>query len=176
MSSATVAAVIAACAGLLGGMLAAFATRSTERLRAQNLIREKAAERRLSAIEAFILASHAWIDWLLYAEELGWADVEGKTDELSRRVRARDDAFRRLLLLASPSLHRWLIDVYMPAEYEVKRTYAFQVRRVGVVDADGTAARRAYTRLLRAELIGMGRADVADLRDPIGHGKLESRL
>ena len=58
----------------------------------------------MSSIEAFMLAATAWLDWLEYIEELGWKDIPDKDLELNRRVKARDEAYRRLLLLASGQL------------------------------------------------------------------------
>ncbi len=51
-----------------------------------------------------MLAATAWLDWLEYIEELGWKDIPDKDLELNRRVKARDEAYRRLLLLASGQL------------------------------------------------------------------------
>ncbi|GIG59669.1 hypothetical protein Lfu02_40410 [Longispora fulva] len=129
-------------------------------------LREKAEERSLGSIESFMLATHAWLDWLIYIEELGWSDVDGKMDELSRRVRQRNEAHRRLLLLASPPLYRWLVEIYGPVEYEVKRTYARQLRMVGTVDDEGMSARRAYGKLLRVDLVEIVRPEIQGLRDP----------
>jgi hypothetical protein len=121
VSSVTIAALIAAGSGLMGGLLAATATRSTERFRVSAALLEKAEERRLSSIEAFLLATTAWLDWLEYIEDLGWKDIPGKDIELNRRVKARDEAYRRLLLLASEQLRHWLVEVYTPVEFEVRR-------------------------------------------------------
>ena len=60
------AAVIAAVAAVVGGLLAAFATRSVERLRLRASLLEKAQERRLAGIEDFMLATSLWVDWLTY--------------------------------------------------------------------------------------------------------------
>ncbi|MGI3226044.1 hypothetical protein ACRJ4B_21390 [Streptomyces sp. GTA36] len=112
MENATMPAVIAAVAAVVGGLLTAFATRSVERLRLRASLLEKAQERRLAGIEDFMLATSLWVDWLTYIQERGW---EGKQEELNRRIRARDEAYRRLLLLASDELYRWLKDTYLPA-------------------------------------------------------------
>jgi hypothetical protein len=55
----------------------------------------------LSSIEAFMLATTAWLDWLKYIEDLGWEDIPGKDLEPNRRDKPRDEAYRRLLLLAA---------------------------------------------------------------------------
>ena len=78
MSNATVAALIAAGSGLMGGLLAAIATQSAERFRISAALVEKAEERRLSSIEGLMLAANAWLDWLKYIEDLGWNDIPGQ--------------------------------------------------------------------------------------------------
>jgi hypothetical protein len=166
VSSATIAALIAAGSGLIGGLLAATATRWAERYRISQALLEKAEERLLSSIEGFMLAATAWLDWLIYIEEQGWKDIPGKDIELNHRVKARDEAYRRLLLLASEQLHRWLVEVYTPVEHEVRRTYAHQLRRVGHIDDAGRAARNAYNQLLGKELVNVARLEVQGLRDP----------
>lgn len=151
---------------MMGGLLAAIATRSAERFRMRAALLEKAEERRLSSIEGFMLAATAWLDWLIYIEELGWKDAPDKAAELTRRVKARDEAYRRLVLLASEQLHRWLVEVYAPVEKEVRRTYAHQLRMVGKVSNDGKEARRAYEKLLGEDFIKVARPEVQALRDP----------
>jgi hypothetical protein len=158
------AAVIAAVAAVVGGLLAAFATRSVERLRLRASLLEKAQERRLAGIEDFMLATSLWVDWLTYIQETGW---EGKQEELNRRVRARDEAYRRLLLLASDELYRWLKDTYLPAEYLVRQTYVRQLRSGLEVDEQALAARRAFNSLLRDDLVDKVRPDIHKLRDPL---------
>jgi hypothetical protein len=101
VSNATIAALIAALSGLTGGILAATATRWAERYRISQALLDKAEERRLSSIEAFMLATTAWLDWLKYIEDLGWEDIPGKDLEPNRRDKPRDEAYRRLLLLAA---------------------------------------------------------------------------
>jgi hypothetical protein len=152
--------------GILGGLLAMYATRSTERSKAKAALAEKAEERRLSSIEGFMLAAHGWHDWLIYIEELGWNDIEGRVEELNRRVRARDDAYRRLQLLASEQLYRWLSEVYAPVEYELKRTYSRQLRMGHTPNESGIVARQAYGKLLRDDLVAIARPEVAGLRNP----------
>ncbi|WP_326729561.1 hypothetical protein [Streptomyces phaeochromogenes] len=158
------AAVIAAVAAVVGGLLTAFATRSVERLRLRASLLEKAQERRLAGIEDFMLATSLWVDWLTYIQERGW---EGKQEELNRRVRARDEAYRRLLLLASDELYRWLKDTYLPAEYLVRQTYVRQLRSGLEVDEQALAARRAFNSLLRDDLVDKVRPDIHKLRDPL---------
>jgi hypothetical protein len=65
-------ASIAALAGLVGGLLTAFATRGVERMRLQAGLREKAEERKLEAVQRFLVTASAWLDWLIYMEEQGW--------------------------------------------------------------------------------------------------------
>jgi hypothetical protein len=48
-----------------------------------------------------MLATTAWLDWLKYIEDLGWEDIPGKDLEPNRRDKPRDEAYRRLLLLAA---------------------------------------------------------------------------
>ncbi|MFE9625892.1 hypothetical protein [Streptomyces sp. NPDC006527] len=164
MESATMSAVIAAVAAVVGGLLTAFATRSVERLRLRASLVERAQERRLAGIEGFMLATSLWMDWLTYIQEAGWED---KQEELNRRVRARDEAYRRLLLLASDELYRWLKDTYLPAEYLVRRTYVRQLRSGVEVDEQALAARRAFNVMLRDDLVDMVRPDIHKLRDPL---------
>ncbi|MET9959223.1 hypothetical protein ABZ128_09060 [Streptomyces sp. NPDC006326] len=158
-------AVIAAVAAVVGGLLTAFATRSVERLRLRASLLEKAQERRLAGIEGFMLATSLWMDWLTYIQETGW---ENKQEELNRRVRARDEAYRRLLLLASDELYRWLKDHYLPAEHLVRRTYVRQLRSGVEVDEPALAARRAFNSMLRDDLVDMVRPEIHTLRNPLG--------
>jgi hypothetical protein len=134
MVGTTVAAIIAAAAAVLGGLLTAFATRSVERLRLRTSLVEKAEERRLASIEEFMLATTLWLDWIIYIHHTGWQD---KQEELNRRVRARDEAYRRLLLLASDDLYRWLKETYLPMEYQVRETYVRQLRHGGAGFREG---------------------------------------
>jgi hypothetical protein len=166
VSSATIAALIAAGSGLAGGLFAATAARSVERFRVSAALLEKAEERRLSSIEAFMLAATAWLDWLEYIEELGWKDISDKDLELNHRVKARDEAYRRLLLLASEQLRHWLIEVYTPVEREVRRTYSHQLRMVGQVDDIAKAAHHEYEKLLGDKFVEIARAEIQGLRDP----------
>jgi len=163
MTDGTTTAVIAASAAILGGLLAAFATRSVERMRLRAALLEKAEVRKLEAIEAFLLAVNAWLDWLIYMAEQPSAE---HFDELNRRVKNRDDTYRRLLLLSSDRLYGWLEGTYNPAEYELKRTYGHQVRWRGVPDESAQAVRRRFSQLVRTELMEMLRPEVAALREP----------
>ncbi|MFI8292068.1 hypothetical protein ACIGBL_23310 [Streptomyces sp. NPDC085614] len=164
MEAAMMPAVIAAVAAVVGGLLTAFATRSVERLRLRAGLLEKAQERRLTCIEGFMLATSLWMDWLVYIQESGW---EGKQEELNRRVRARDEAYRRLLLLASDDLYRWLKDAYLPAEHLVRQTYVRQLRSGVEVDRQALAARRAFNAMLRDDLVDLARPEIRKLRDPL---------
>jgi hypothetical protein len=166
VSNVTIAALIAAGSGLVGGLLAATAARSVERFRVSAALLEKAEERRLSSIEAFMLAATAWLDWLEYIEELGWKDIPDKDLELNRRVKARDEAYRRLLLLASEQLRHWLVEVYTPVEREVRRTYSDQLRMVGHIDDSAKAAHHEYKKLLGDKFVEIARAEIQGLRDP----------
>ncbi|MFF3885697.1 hypothetical protein [Streptomyces sp. NPDC001914] len=158
------AAVIAAVAAVVGGLLTAFATRSVERLRLRASLLEKAQERRLAGIEGFMLATSLWMDWLTYIQETGWAE---KQEELNRRVRARDEAYRRLLLLASDELYRWLKDTYLPAEHLVRQTYVRQLRSGAEINEQALAARRAFNAMLRDDLMDKVRPEIHKLRDPL---------
>ncbi|WP_181802483.1 hypothetical protein [Streptomyces shenzhenensis] len=158
-------AVIAAVAAVVGGLLTAFATRSVERLRLRASLLEKAQERRLAGIEGFMLATSLWMDWLTYIQEKGWED---KQEELNRRVRARDEAYRRMLLLASDEFYRWLKDTYLPAEHLVRQTYVRQLRNGLEVDEQALAARRAFNAMLRDDLVDKVRPEIQKLRDPLG--------
>ncbi|MEV4319927.1 hypothetical protein [Actinocrispum sp. NPDC049592] len=167
MVGTTVAALIAAAAAILGGVLTAFATRSVERLRQHAAMVEKAEERRLAAIETFILATTTWLDWLDYIRQDGWRD---KHDELSARVRVRDEAYRRLLLLAPDDLHQWLKTVYLPLELQVRETYVHELRADPEprVSEEALAVRREFSTFLRNELVDRMRPEVKRLRDPLG--------
>ncbi|MFC9794453.1 hypothetical protein [Streptomyces sp. NPDC057695] len=156
-------AVIAAVAAVVGGLLTAFATRSVERLRLRASLLEKAQERRLAGIEGFMLATSLWMDWLTYIQETGWTD---KQEELNVRVRARDEAYRRLLLLASDELYRWLKDTYLPAEHLVRQTYVRQLRSGMEIDVEALAARRKFNILLRDDLVDRVRPEIHRLREP----------
>ena len=125
---------------------------------------EKAAERRLAGIENFMLATTLWLDWIIYIHQTGWED---KQEELNRRVRARAEAYRRMLLLASDELHQWLKDTYLPTEYEVRRTYMHQLRHGLQIDEEASEARRALGALLRDDLVEMVRPEIRRLRDPL---------
>ena len=166
MSNATIAALIAALSGVTGGLLAATATRWAERYRISQALLDKAEERRLSSIEAFMLATTAWLDWLKYIEDQGWDDTPDKRLEHNRRDKARDEAYRRLLLLASEDLHHWLVTVYKPVELNARRKYADQLRMIGKPDEAGRAARNAYDQLLSEEFVTRARMEVQGLRDP----------
>jgi hypothetical protein len=146
--------------------LAATATRWAERYRISQALLDKAEERRLSSIEAFMLATTAWLDWLKYIEDLGWDDIPGKDLELNRRDKARDEAYRRLLLLASEELHHWLVEVYKPIEHNARNVYTDQLRKFGEPDDAGKAARDAYDQLLGKEFVTLARMEVQGLRDP----------
>jgi hypothetical protein len=166
VSNATIAALIAALSGLTGGILAATATRWAERYRISQALLDKAEERRLSSIEAFMLATTAWLDWLEYIEGQGWDDTPDKRVEYNRRDKARDEAYRRLLLLASDKLHHWLVEEYKPIELKARNVYADQLRKVGRPNAAGKAARKAYSQLLSKEFVTLARTEVQGLRDP----------
>jgi hypothetical protein len=159
------AAVIAAAAAVFGGLVTAFANRGIERLRLQASLVEKAQERRLATFERFLLAANAWIDWLIFLEDQGWTNESAP--ELNKRVKARDDAYRQLLLLADDSFYLWLTTTYLQAEYEVKRTYAQAVRRGLRPDEKGHAARREFSRVLREDIVTRMRPEIEALRDPV---------
>lgn len=160
----TLSAVIAAGAAVLGGLLTAFATRSVERLRLRASLLEKAEERRLAGIENFMLATTLWLDWIIYIHQTDW---ENKQEELNLRVRARDEAYRRLLLLASDDLYRWLKDTYLPMEHKVRQTYVHQLRHGQEVNEEALSARRSFGALLRDDLVEKVRPEIRRLRDPL---------
>ena len=164
-ANGTSAAVIAATAAVFGGLVAAFANRGVERLRLRAGLVEKAQERRLATLERFLLATNAWIDWLSFLEDQGWTNESAP--ELNKRVKARDDAYRQLLLLADDSFFAWLTTTYRDAEYEVKKTYARAVRNGIKPDENALAARREFSRLLREDVIDRMRPEVAALRNPV---------
>jgi hypothetical protein len=163
--TAVLAAFIAAIAAVGGALLGAYSIRSVELMRSRAALVEKAEERRLETIERFVLAVNAWVDWLIFMEDQG---SKSQYAELNARVKARDEAFRRLQLLASDGLYSWLKEVYMPLEYRLKKTYGYQVRWGRPPDEDAIATRREFTQLLREELINQLRPEVAALRDPVG--------
>jgi hypothetical protein len=146
--------------------LAGAATRSVERFRARAALREKAEERRLAAIEAFLLGAHNWHDWLVLIGELGWSEGDDRIKEMDRRIRQRDEAYRRLLLLSSPALYRWLTETYAPAERAVKETYVQQIRFESRLDDRAVQTRKAYAKLIGQDLVDVARADITGLRDP----------
>ncbi|MBK6011427.1 hypothetical protein [Streptomyces sp. MBT53] len=164
MNPSVVAALVGASAALLGAFVASIATRRVEILRLRANLIEKAEDRKLATLEGFLLAVNAWLDWLSYIEQDGW---EGNLDELNVRVRARDDAYRRLVLLASDDLHRWLIDVYNPQEYQLKATYVRRLRYGEPLNDRSRELRRSFSRLLRENLIIQFRPEIAALRDPL---------
>jgi hypothetical protein len=157
-------ALIAAAAAVAGGLLAAYATRSVEAMRVRAALVEKAQERRLASIERFLLAANAWLDWLTYMAEQPSQD---HYPELNRRVKERDDAYRQLILLASDRLHHWLINAYVPLEYELKRTYAYEVRYLKPVTEHARNLRIEFSRFLREDLIEQLRPEVEALRNPV---------
>lgn len=158
------AALIAAAAAVAGGLLTAYATRSVEAMRVRAALVEKAEERRLASIERFLLAVNAWLDWLTYIEEQPSQD---HYPELNRRVKERDDAYRELILLSSDRMHHWLVNVYAPLEYELKRTYAHDVRYLKPVAEGARNARIEFSRVLREDLIDQLRPEVEALRNPV---------
>lgn len=165
-ADATSSALIAAAAAVFGGLVTAFANRGVERLRLRAGLVEKAQERRLATLEEFLLAANAWVDWLIFIEDQGWE--EGTAAELNKRLKARDDAYRRLLLLSSEDFYAWLTTTYAKAEYDLKRTYAEAVRNGRAPNEQDLAARRDFTRLLREDVVNRMRPEVAALRSPVG--------
>jgi len=105
------------------------------------------------------------VDWLIFIEDQGWSAESAA--ELNKRVKARDDAHRRLLLLSSDEFFAWLTTAYAEAEYELKRTYASAVRDGRKPDGRGLAARRNFTRLLREDVVNRMRPEVVALRKPM---------
>ena len=168
MNTVLIAALIAAAAAVAGGLLTAYATRSVEAMRVRAALVEKAEERRLACIERFVLAVNAWLDWLTYLAEQPSQD---HYPELNRRVKERDDAYRQLILLSSDRLHHWLGNVYAPLEYELKRTYAHQVRYLETITGEARNTRVEFSRFLREDLIDQLRPEVEALRNPVKHAR-----
>jgi hypothetical protein len=164
MNSAVLAAVVAALAAVIGGLLAALSSRNVESMRVRAGLVEKAEERKLAAIEAFLLAVNAWVDWLTFIEE---QPSEDQFEELNRRVKVRDESYRHLVLLASDPLYGWLATVYNPAEYAFRATYGRQVRYLQSPDDQALGQRREFGKLLRVDLIQQLRPEVAALREPL---------
>ena len=90
---------------------------------------------------------------------------------MNRRVKERDDAYRELILLSSDRLHHWLVTVYAPLEYELKRTYAHDVRYLNPVTEEARNARIKFSRILREDLIDELRPEVEALRNPVKHAR-----
>jgi hypothetical protein len=157
-------ASIAALAGLAGGLLTAFATRGVERMRLQAGLREKAEERKLEAVQRFLVTASSWLDWLIYMEEQGW---QGKLDVQDIRSKERAEAYRQLLLVSSDRLYNWLVSVYQPAEYQLKAKYARRLRFGQNIRPEDKHVRQEYSRILRDEMINHFRPEVAALRDPV---------
>ena len=133
-------------------------------MRVRMALIEKAEERRLACIERFLLAVNAWLDWLTYLAERPSQD---NYPELNRRVKERDDAYRQLILLSSDRLHQWLVNVYAPLEYELKRTYAYEVRYLKPVTEEARHVRIEFSRFLREDLIDQLRPEIEALRNPL---------
>lgn len=72
-----------------------------------------------------------------------------------------------LILLSSDRLHHWLVNVYAPLEYELKRTYAHDVRYLKPVVEAARNARIEFCRVLREDLISQLRPEVEALRNPV---------
>jgi hypothetical protein len=164
VSATVVTAVIAAAAGLAGGLLTASANRSVERFRAHAAVAEKANERKLAALERFMLAVNAWIDILMLIEEQGW---KGRHEEQMARVRERDIAYRQLLLLASDELFEWLTTAYWPIERRLRQGYVRSLRLARNPSPEDQATRREYSELLGKDMVLRFRPEVHALRNPV---------
>jgi hypothetical protein len=157
-------AAIASGAGILGAFIGFISTRHVEAFRIRAALTEKAEERKLAAIERFLIAVHQWMDGLLHAEERGW---DNRPEDFHIRVLARDEACRRLMLLASDEMYQWIVSEYCPREYELKRVYVAQVRGGAEVTEEARQVRREFARMIREDLILVMRPEVATLRDPM---------
>ncbi len=164
MDAGVLAAGVGLVSAFVGGLLTAISTRNVEGMRVRAGLIEKAEERKLAAIEAFLLAVNAWRDWLVYMEEQGDQQM---FPVLNERVKARDDSYRRLLLLASEALHAWLTGPYRDMEYEFKVKYALDVRNLRTPDGDGLRCRDVFSEMLGGEMLTRMRPEVATLRDPV---------
>jgi hypothetical protein len=156
----------------LGTFIGFVSTRHVEGFRIRAALTEKAQERKLAAIERFLIAVHQWMDGLLHAEECGW---DNRPEDFHVRVLARDEACRRFMLLASDEMYQWIIDEYCPREYELKRVYVAQVRGGMEISEEARRIRREFSRMLREDLILTLRPEVVSLRDPAGRVVIGSR-
>jgi hypothetical protein len=171
MQAAVVVAVVGAAAALIGGLLTALATRRVEVLRLRASLLEKADERKLETLDRFMLAVNAWLDQLVFMDDQRIdrrypEEYSSALEQLNDLVSARDEAYRRLVLLASDSLYEWLADVYNPLEYKLKATYGRQLRWGEEVADESRDVRRSFSRSLREDLVRQFRPEVVVLRDP----------
>lgn len=165
-------AAVAGGAGVVGAFIGYISTRHVEAFRIRAALTEKAQERKLAAIEGFLIAVHRWMDGLLHAEERGW---DNRPEDFHLRVLARDEACRRLMLLASDEMYRWIADEYCPREYELKRLYVAQVRGGMEISQEARQVRREFVRMIREDLVRIMRPEVATLRDPTERVAVSSR-
>ncbi|MGW7086620.1 hypothetical protein ACWGH2_24425 [Streptomyces sp. NPDC054871] len=172
MNASVMAALAGASAALLGALVASLATRRVETMRLRANLVEKAEDRKLAALEGFLLAVTYWLDWIVFTEEVGWPGRD--LGELKALVKARDDAYRRLLLLASDDLYRGLTTTYNPQEYRLKAGYVRKLRLGVDLSEHDLDLRRSFSRLLREDLITHFRPEVSALRDPT-HPRNERR-
>jgi hypothetical protein len=164
MNASVTAALAGASAALLGAFVASLATRRVETMRLRANLVEKAEDRKLAALEGFLLAVTSWLNWMEFTEEVGWPGRD--IGELKELIKARDDAYRRLMLLASEDLYRWLTTIYNPQEYRLKAEYVRKLRLGVDLNEQDLDLRRSFARLLREDLIAAFRPEVAALRDP----------
>ena len=167
MNETMTVAIISACAALLGGLVTAIATRGVEKLRLRIALCEKAEERRLSAAEDFLDAASLWVEWLTFmARERPQARADKEiVEENNIRSKRRQTAYRKLLLLSSQNLGKWLRGVYAPAEYEFNKNFTDAVIRGVALSDEAQAARRRLQHILSEELIDRLRDEISALRE-----------
>lgn len=165
MNTGTITALIAASSAILGGLLAAFATRSVETLRLRASLRQAAEARTLQVLQRFSRAAFSWFEWLTHcADTRDWSDAN--MQENNRRSAERQEAYRDLLLLSSDELFEWLTSVYQSLEYQFNQQFTTPLRRGEAPPESANEVRRQYARLLRDDLIARFRPELTGLRNP----------
>lgn len=163
MTEGLIVALVAAGAAVLGGLLTAFATRSVEKLRFQQAVEEKTAERKLAAVVRFTNAAFAWFDWLVLMAEQG--QDEDVLTQYNERSRERQQAYRELQLVCSSQLFQWLRENYDPLEYRVRAEFGTPVRWGRPPPSEETAPLlREYREMLYKTLIDRFRPEIRPLQ------------
>jgi hypothetical protein len=163
MTEALVVALVGAGAAVLGGLLTAFGTRSVEKLRFQQAVEEKTAERKLAAVVRFTNAAFSWFDWLVLMAEQGLD--EDVLTQYNERSRERQQAYRELQLVCSSELFQWLRENYDPLEYRVRAEFGTPVRWGRPPPSEETAPLlREYREMLYMTLIDRFRPEIRPLQ------------